>query len=192
MSLEVFQNKSGQCLFHLQLFCGGVEHGGFSLSPACALCPWKMISAWRWRLGSEHINSQELRSISTSMHWRLEHKDLCVGYPSAGYGYGHPGKAIATQRSLWCSLHPPHGQCLTRGSSSRKLRRTLARINALLLAWVIAIANSRGGCILLIKHGKGISPTNVHLNGKSMCIMYTWSFHCKSLQCAFINQGVVL
>ena len=70
---------------------------------------------------------------------------------------------------------------------------TLARINALLLAWVIAIANSRGGCILLIKHGKGISPTNVHLNGKSMCIMYTWrSFHCKSLQCAFINQGVVL
>ena len=168
MSLEVFQNKSGQCLCHLQLSCGGVEHGGFSLSPA-------MISAWRWRLGSEHINSQELRSISTSMHWRHEHKDLCVGYPSAGYRHGHPEKAIATQRSLWCSLHPPHGQCLTRGSSSRKLRRTLARFNALLLAWVIAIANSRGlslffswkyhklGCILLIKHGRAISPTNVQM-----------------------------
>lgn len=81
------------------------------------LWKWKVVSGWRWRHGTEHINALELRAILTSVRWRLEHQ-------------GHiASRFIHLTDSLVC-LH-----CLSRGrSSSRKLRRTMARINALLLA----------------------------------------------------------
>lgn len=78
---------------------------------------WKIVSGWRWVHGREHINALELKAILTAVRWRVEHQ-------------GHFGcRFIHLTDSLVC-LH-----ALTRGrSSSRKLRRPLCRIHALLLA----------------------------------------------------------
>lgn len=94
-----------------------VRHHRLRASVPSALWRWKVVTGWQWKLGKEHINSLELRAILTSLRWRLERK-------------GHFNlRFIHLTDSLVC-LH-----CLTRGrTSSRKLRRTLARINALLLA----------------------------------------------------------
>ena len=82
-----------------------------------ALWKWKTVSGWKWTRGGDHINVLELRAILTALRWRIGHQHH-IGY-----------KIIHLTDSLVC-LH-----ALTRGrSSSRKLRRTLCRINALLLA----------------------------------------------------------
>ena len=81
------------------------------------LWKWKVISGWRWAGAKEHINSLELRAILTSIKWRICHQRLLRR------------KFLHLTDSLVC-LH-----CLSRGrSSSRKLRRSMCRINALLLA----------------------------------------------------------
>lgn len=78
---------------------------------------WKVITGWKWKHKGDHINVLELRAILASLRWRVEHKKQCHH------------RMIHLTDSLVC-LH-----ALTRGrSSSRKLRRTLCRINALLLA----------------------------------------------------------
>lgn len=81
------------------------------------LWTWKIVAGWKWTQAGDHINVLELRSILTSLKWRVEHRL-------------HSGvRLLHLTDSLVC-LH-----CLTRGrSSSRKLRRTLSRINALILA----------------------------------------------------------
>ena len=78
---------------------------------------WKIVAGWKWRRSGDHINGFELRAILTSVRWRLEHA-------------GHfKTRFIHLTDSLVC-LH-----ALSRGrSSSRKLRRTMSRINALILA----------------------------------------------------------
>ena len=77
---------------------------------------WRVISGWRWTGGSEHINALEMRAILTSMRWRLEHQGL------------RRVRFLHLTDSMVC-LH-----ALTRGrTSSRKLRRTVSRINALVL-----------------------------------------------------------
>lgn len=78
---------------------------------------WKIISGWKWKHQGDHINVLELRAILAALRWRVERKKQCHH------------RMIHLTDSLVC-LH-----ALTRGrSSSRKLRRTLCRINALLLA----------------------------------------------------------
>lgn len=78
---------------------------------------WGVIAGWKWRHGSEHINSLELRAVLTTLRWRIE-KQKQVGC-----------RMVHLVDSLVC-LH-----ALSRGrSSSRKLRRTMARVNALVLA----------------------------------------------------------
>lgn len=81
------------------------------------LWKWKAVASWRWTGQAEHINSLELRAALTALRWRLErHKKVHV-------------KFVHLLDSLVC-LH-----ALSRGrSSSRKLRRTMLRIGALLLA----------------------------------------------------------
>ena len=81
------------------------------------LWKWKVVSGWKWTRKGDHINVLELRAILTALRWRIGHKH-------------HVGvRLVHLTDSLVC-LH-----ALTRGrSSSRKLRRTLCRINALLLA----------------------------------------------------------
>eukprot|EP00438_Fugacium_kawagutii_P010787 Skav220899 [mRNA] locus=scaffold3880:174086:177691:+ [translate_table: standard] len=81
------------------------------------LWKWRIIAGWRWRHGAEHINALEFRAILTALRWRIEHQ----AHTST--------RLIHLTDSLVC-LH-----CLCRGrSSSRKLRRTMAKVNALLLA----------------------------------------------------------
>lgn len=78
---------------------------------------WRIVTGWKWTGSREHINALELRAILTSLRWRIEHQ-LHVGK-----------RYVHLTDSLVC-LH-----CLSRGrSSSRQLRRTLSRINALVLA----------------------------------------------------------
>ena len=78
---------------------------------------WRIVAGWKWSNQEEHINSLELRAILTSLRWRLEH----VKHFKTRF--------IHLTDSLVC-LH-----ALTRGrTSSRKLRRPMSRINALILA----------------------------------------------------------
>ena len=78
---------------------------------------WRVVAGWRWQHAGDHINCLELRAILTTLKWRLEHA-------------GHfKTRLIHLTDSLVC-LH-----ALSRGrSSSRKLRRTMSRINSLILA----------------------------------------------------------
>eukprot|EP00435_Cladocopium_sp_Y103_P038922 s627_g10.t1 len=78
---------------------------------------WTTISGWKWRHKGEHINGLELRAVLTSLRWRIE-KKLQIKC-----------RMVHLTDSLVC-LHT-----LSRGrSSSRRLRRTMARVNALVLA----------------------------------------------------------
>ena len=81
------------------------------------LWKWRTVAGWHWTGNPEHINSLEMRAALTALRWRFErHKSTRL-------------KFVHLLDSLVC-LHT-----LSRGrSSSRKLRRTVLRINALLLA----------------------------------------------------------
>lgn len=93
------------------------RHHRLRASVPSKLWQWRIVAGWTWRLGREHINSLELRAILTSLRWRVEHRGHCNT------------RLLHLTDSLVC-LHS-----LTRGrSSSRRLRRTISRINALLLA----------------------------------------------------------
>ena len=78
---------------------------------------WKTVCGWRWSGSSEHINVLEMRAVLTALQWRFARK----GWIRTRF--------LHLVDSQVC-LH-----ALARGrSSSRKLRRTLLRINSLLLA----------------------------------------------------------
>ena len=82
-----------------------------------ALWKWRIVSGWAWKGNREHINSLELRAVLTSLKWRICHLGQCNL------------RFLHLTDSLVC-LHS-----LSRGrSSSKRLRRTLCRANALLLA----------------------------------------------------------
>ena len=94
-----------------------VKHHRLRSSVPAKLWKWRTICGWRWTGASEHINCLELRAVLTSVRWRLEKK----------------------RQSKLKFIHLVDSQVvlhsLSRGrSSSRKLRRTLLRINSLLLA----------------------------------------------------------
>ena len=75
------------------------------------------VSGWVWRFEGDHINCLELRAILTTVRWWIKVKKF-TGI-----------RILHLTDSLVC-LH-----CLSRGrTSSRKLRRTLIKINAMLLA----------------------------------------------------------
>eukprot|EP00435_Cladocopium_sp_Y103_P034676 s555_g9.t1 len=77
---------------------------------------WKPIAGWQWKGNKEHINVLEMRAVLTSLKWRLQHK------AQVGCRLLHLVDSLVV-------LH-----ALARGrSSSRKLRSSLSRINALLL-----------------------------------------------------------
>ena len=77
---------------------------------------WKIISGWCWGGSPEHINSLEMRAVLTTLKWRVQHK-------------AHVGCRFLHLVDSLVVLH-----ALSRGrSSSRKLRSTLSRINAVLL-----------------------------------------------------------
>ena len=94
-----------------------VRYHRLRASVPAKLWKWKTVASWKWTGCREHINSLETRAVLTSLRWRLErHKRTHL-------------KFVHMVDSL-VALHS-----LSRGrSSSRKLRRTILRINALLLA----------------------------------------------------------
>ena len=87
------------------------------MSIPARLWKWGTVASWKWTGDREHINSLELRAVLTALRWRLErHKKVQV-------------KFVHLLDSM-VGLH-----ALSRGrSSSKRLRRTVLRINALLLA----------------------------------------------------------
>ena len=77
---------------------------------------WKEVASWKWRGNPEHINSLELRAIFTTVKWWVTKKKSTNA------------KFLHLTDSLVC-LH-----ALSRGrTSSKKLRRTMMRINSFLL-----------------------------------------------------------
>eukprot|EP00438_Fugacium_kawagutii_P033542 Skav210141 [mRNA] locus=scaffold268:21657:25180:+ [translate_table: standard] len=81
------------------------------------LWKWSTAASWKWLGGREHINVLEMRAVLCALRWRLE-------------------RTCQVRIKL---VHLVDSQvvlhALSRGrSSSRKLRRTLLRINSLLLA----------------------------------------------------------
>jgi hypothetical protein len=80
------------------------------------LWKWKTIAGWSWKGSPEHINVLELRAIYTSIRWWVAQ----AGASSC--------RMVHLTDSLVC-LH-----ALSRGrSSSRKMRRTLTKLNSYLL-----------------------------------------------------------
>ena len=94
-----------------------VKYHRLRASVPARLWRWKEIAGWSWKFSQHHINILEMKAVHTCLQWRLCRKK------QIGYRFLH------LTDSLVC-LH-----ALSRGrTSSRKLRRTLVRINALLLA----------------------------------------------------------
>ena len=80
------------------------------------LWKWKIIAGWKWRGNPEHINSLELRAVLTSLKWRIQHQK------QLNCRFLHLVDSLVVLHSL------------SRGrSSSRKLRSSMSKINALLL-----------------------------------------------------------
>lgn len=81
------------------------------------LWQWKTIAGWTWTGSAEHINVLELRAIYTTIRWWVSQAQASSC------------RLVHLTDSLVC-LH-----ALSRGrSSSRKMRRTLSKLNSLLLA----------------------------------------------------------
>ena len=94
-----------------------VKYHRLRASIPAKLWQWKTTASWKWTGSPEHINVLEMRAVLTALRWRLERHKVVHSK------FVHLIDSMVT-------LH-----ALSRGrSSSRKLRRTLLRINALLLA----------------------------------------------------------
>jgi site-specific DNA-cytosine methylase len=94
-----------------------VKYHRLRASVPAKLWKWRTITGWKWRDQNEHINVLEMRAVFTALRWRIEKQQVLKS------------KFVHLLDSLVC-LH-----ALSRGrSSSRKLKRSLLRINALLLA----------------------------------------------------------
>ena len=93
------------------------RHARLRASVPGRLWRWKEISGWRWKHEGDHINLLELRAILTTIRWKILR------------GHRVRYRFLHLTDSLVC-LH-----ALTRGrSSSRKLRKTIQKVNAYLLA----------------------------------------------------------
>ena len=94
-----------------------VKYHRLRASIPAKLWKWRTAASWKWTGSKEHINVLEMRVVLTSLRWRIERR-----------------KSLHTK-----FVHLVDSQvvlhALRRGrSSSRKLKRTLLRTNALLLA----------------------------------------------------------
>ena len=95
---------------------GSIKFHRLRASVPAKLWRWRSIAGWAWKHQEAHINELEMRAVLTSLTWRLERKR-------------HTQCRFVHLVDSLVSLH-----CLTRGrSSSKKLRRVLSQINALIL-----------------------------------------------------------
>ena len=94
-----------------------VKYHRLRCSIPAKLWKWHTVASWKWTGKGEHINALEMRAVLTSLRWRLERRKR------VNQKFVHLVDSMVTLHSL------------SRGrSSSKKLRRTVLRINALLLA----------------------------------------------------------
>jgi hypothetical protein len=94
-----------------------VKYQRLRASVPAKLWRWKTIARWSWTGSPEHINVLELRAIYTSIRWWVSQRNA------------HSCRFVHLTDSLVC-LH-----ALSRGrSSSKKMRRTIAKVNSYLLA----------------------------------------------------------
>lgn len=94
-----------------------VRHQRLRTTIPAKLWRWKTVASWQWQGQSEHINALELRAVLTTIKWWVQHKHVS-------------NSRIVHLTDSLVVLHS-----LSRGrSSSRKLRRTINKLNALLLA----------------------------------------------------------
>ena len=77
---------------------------------------WRTVCSWNWKGGREHINNLEMRAVLPALKWRIVKQKI------------QRQRLVHLLDSLVCLHTPARGR-----TSSRKLRRTVARINALLL-----------------------------------------------------------
>ena len=94
-----------------------VKHHRLRASIPSRLWKWRDVAGWSWRGPGDHINVLELRAILTSVRWWVLKKR------------SRSSRFLHLTDSLVCL----HALCRGR-TSSRKMRRTLIRINALILA----------------------------------------------------------
>lgn len=93
-----------------------VKHHRLRASLPASLWRWQEVVGWPWRGASDHINVLEMRAVYTTLKWLTKQRHL------SGVRFVH----------LLDSLVVLHA--LSRGrTSSRKMRRTLIRIQSLLL-----------------------------------------------------------
>ena len=93
-----------------------VKYQRLRASVPAGLWQWKTIAGWVWQGSPEHINVLELGAIYTSIRWWVSQRKA------------HSCRFVHLTDSLVC-LH-----ALSRGrSSSRKMRRTMAKLNSYLL-----------------------------------------------------------
>ena len=93
-----------------------VRHHRLRASVPGALWKWRDVAGWTWKHSGDHINVLEMRAVHTTVRWWVQKKKV------------QSIKFLHLVDSLVC-LHS-----LSRGrSSSKKLRRTVMRINSLLL-----------------------------------------------------------
>ena len=94
-----------------------VKHHRLRASIPSKLWKWRVVAGWSWRSHQDHINILELRAILTTIRWWVKKRRSTSS------------RFLHLTDSLVC-LHS-----LSRGrTSSIRLRRTLIRINAILLA----------------------------------------------------------
>eukprot|EP00438_Fugacium_kawagutii_P019340 Skav202391 [mRNA] locus=scaffold1406:428545:431115:- [translate_table: standard] len=94
-----------------------VKYQRLRASLPAKLWKWSTAASWRWTGRKEHINVLEMRAVLCSLKWRLERQSRTQ------VRFIHMVDSLVVLHSL------------SRGrSSSKKLRRTILRINALLLA----------------------------------------------------------
>lgn len=106
----------GEDLLLQQSGAPAVKHHRLRASVPANLWRWSTVTGWRWKGNPEHINVLELRAAMTSIRYRIEELD------QRDVRFVH----------LVDSLVVLHSLCRGR-SSSRKMRRTLMRLNSLLL-----------------------------------------------------------
>ncbi len=113
--LSSFVSIKGEDLLLQSQTEGNLKYQRLRQSVPARLWRWKVVAGWKWRYTQAHINELELRAALTTLSYRLERRRE------------HGARFIHLVDSL-VVLH-----CLSRGRS-RKLRRPLSQINALLLA----------------------------------------------------------
>eukprot|EP00438_Fugacium_kawagutii_P016937 Skav234517 [mRNA] locus=scaffold2162:214817:223139:- [translate_table: standard] len=123
---------------------------------------WRIVAGWRWRSQSEHINALEMRSIMTTLRWRIEHQQL------AGARFLH----LTDSGFVPNSAMPKRKIVEATGAQERaKQRKELGTLRALTVqpATRKRYAAATDRFLLFLKHENKVLPTQKHLLDPLVC-----------------------